>query len=189
VVGAANTLIRTEGVWEAESTDPEGVVLPVRRLGVALEGAAAAVVGAGGGGRSAVVGLREAGARVTLVNRSEARGREVAEDLDVDFVPLAGFDPRGFAVVVHATTLGRHPEDPLPFDPARLDPDAVVVDLVYGEAETPLLAAVRAAGRRAVDGREVLLYQALEQFRLMTGRELPVPLAREALGLPPEEER
>jgi shikimate 5-dehydrogenase len=65
----------------------------------------------------------------------------------------------------------------------------VVVDLVYGEAETPLLAAVRAAGRRAVDGREVLLYQALEQFRLMTGRQLPVPLAREALGLPPEEER
>jgi shikimate 5-dehydrogenase len=40
-----------------------------------------------------------------------------------------------------------------------------------------------------VDGREVLLYQALEQFRLMTGRELPVPLARKALGLPAEEER
>lgn len=188
-VGAANTLIRTEGVWEAESTDPEGVVLPVRRLGVALEGAPAAVVGAGGAGRSAVVGLREAGARVTLVNRTEERGREAAADLDVDFLPLAGFDPGGFAVVVHATTLGRDPADPVPFDPARLGADAVVVDLVYDEAETPLLAAVRAAGRRAVDGREVLLYQALEQFRLMTGRELPETLARETLGLAPEEAR
>jgi shikimate 5-dehydrogenase len=32
-----------------------------------------------------------------------------------------------------------------------------------------------------------MLYQALEQFRLMTGRDLPVAVAREALGLPPEE--
>lgn len=182
-VGAANTLVRTDGVWEAESTDPEGVVLPVQRLGVDLQEAPAAVVGAGGAGRSAVVGLREAGCRVTLVNRTAERGREAAEELGVAFLPLGDFDPGEFAVVVHATTLGRHPADALPFDPARLRPDAVVVDLVYGEAETPLLAASGAAGRRAVDGREVLLYQALEQFRLMTGRELPVDLAREALGL------
>ena len=182
-LGAANTLIETEGVWEAESTDPEGVVLPLRRLGVELEGLAAAVIGAGGAGRSAVVGLREAGASVTLVNRGEERGREAAAALGVPFVPLAAFDPAGYGVIVHATTIGRGPADPLPFDPGRLRPGAVVVDLVYLEGETPLLAAARAAGRRAVDGREVLVYQALEQFRLMTGRELPVAVARAALGL------
>ena len=191
VMAAANTLIETEGVWEAESTDPEGVVLPLRRLGVELEGVAAAVVGAGGAGRSAVVGLREAGSEVTLVNRGEPRGREVAAELDVPFVPLTGFDDLAerFAVVVHATTLGRAPADPLPFDPARLREAAVLVDLVYLEGETPLLAAARAVGRRAVDGREVLLYQAVEQFRLMTGRALPVAVTREALGLPPEADR
>jgi shikimate 5-dehydrogenase len=35
----------------------------------------------------------------------------------------------------------------------------------------------------AIDGREVLLYQALGQFRLMTGRELPEGLGRRLLGL------
>jgi shikimate dehydrogenase len=192
MVAAANTLIETEGVWEAESTDPEGVVLPLRRLGVELAALPVAVVGAGGAGRSAVVGLKEAGARVTLVNRSEERGRQVAADLGVPFAPLAGFDAgtelESFGVVVHATTLGRDPSDPLPFDPGRLRAGAVLVDLVYLEGETPLLAATRAAGRRAVDGREVLIYQALEQFRLMTGRELPIAVAREALGLPPDGE-
>lgn len=186
-IGAANTLVETDGVWEAESTDPEGVVLPVRRLGIELAGARVAVVGAGGAGRSAVVGLRDAGARVVLVNRSEERGRETAAKLGVSFVPLGELDPADYRVVVHATTLGRDLADPLPFDPVRLRPDAVVVDLVYGEGGTPLLDAARAAGRRTVDGREVLLYQALEQFRMMTGRELPVALAREALGLPREE--
>ncbi len=185
-VGAANTLVENEGVWEAESTDPEGVVLPLRHLGVSLEGAAVAVLGAGGAGRSAAVGLRHAGAHVTLVNRTEDRGRQAARDAGVGFQPLDELDPGRYDVVVQATSLGRHPDDPLPFDPAALRPDAVVVDLVYTEGETSLLAAVKASGRRAVDGREVLLYQALEQFHMMTGRELPIPLAREALGLPPE---
>lgn len=186
-VGAANTLVERDGVWEAESTDPEGVVLPIRRLGVELAGAPVAVLGAGGAGRSAVVGLTEAGARVTLFNRSEERGEKAARELGVEFRPLADFRPGEYAVVVHATSLGRDPADPLPFDPTALRPDAVVVDLVYATGPTPLLAAVQAAGRRAVDGREVLLFQALEQFRMMTGRELPAGLARDALGLPPEE--
>ncbi len=189
-IGAANTLVERDGVWEAESTDPEGVLLPLRALGVALEGSEAAVLGAGGAGRAAVVGLLEAGAEVTLVNRTEERGRRAAETLKVPFVPLAGFAgaaPERFRVVVHATSLGRQEGEPLPFDPALLAPDAVVVDLVYTDRPTPLVTAVRSSGRTAVDGREVLLSQALEQFLRMTGRELPVALARQALGiLPPE---
>jgi 3-dehydroquinate dehydratase / shikimate dehydrogenase len=188
-VGAANTLVENDGVWEAESTDPEGVTMPLRHLGVELRGAPMAVLGAGGAGRSAAVGLRDAGAEVTLLNRSEERGRQAAKDLGVPYRPLSDFDPGRYRVVVQATSLGRHPDDPLPFDPRALAPDAVVVDLVYTDGATPLLAAVEAAGRRAVDGREVLLYQAVEQFHLMTGRELPIPLAREALGLPPEPPR
>lgn len=184
-VGGANTLVLSDGVWEAESTDPEGVVLPIRELGVDLAGAAAAVVGAGGAGRSAALGLREAGARVTLFNRSPERGRRAAERLQIAYGALADLAPERFDVVVHATSLGRAPGDPFPFDPARLLSGTVVVDLVYGEAETPLLAAARSAGARVIDGREVLLFQGLDQFRLMTGQELPLAVAREALGLAP----
>ncbi len=183
-VGAANTLVQTDGVWEAETTDPEGVILPLGRLGVELLGAETAVVGAGGAGRAAVVGLQEAGARVTLVNRSEERGLAAAEDLDVPYVSLDDFDPGAYAVVVHATSLGHSPDDPLPFAPEALAPGAALVDLVYGGEETPLVRAARAAGRTVVDGREALLFQALEQFRLMTGHELPEALAREALAGP-----
>lgn len=191
-VGGANTLVLSaagEGggqVWEAESTDPEGVVLPLRALGVELEGATAAVVGAGGAGRSAVVGLLAAGAEVTLVNRSHERGTKAATSLGVQFQPLDAFatsDPARYRVVVHATSLGRAADDPLPFDPRVLAPDAVVLDLVYTDVATPLLAAVQRSGRVPVDGREVLLAQALEQFRMMTGQELPIDLAHRALGI------
>lgn len=180
-VGAANTLILRDGVWEAECTDPEGVVLPLVRRGVALNGVAAAVVGAGGAGRAAAFALERAGARVTLVNRGEERGREAARALGVAFVPLAGFDPGGYRLVVNATPA-------LPFDPAGLAPGTAAVEMAYARPESdlgepPLLAAARAGGGVAIDGREVLLYQALGQFRLMAGRELPEALGRRLLGL------
>jgi len=184
-IGAANTLILGDGVWQAESTDPEGVVLPIRARGIDVRGKSAAVIGAGGAGRSAAVGLAAAGAHVTLVNRNEARGRLAASELHLAFAALEGFEPSSFDILVQATSLGRNDDEPLPFGVERIRPGTVVVDLVY-RAETldptPLLAAAIAQGAVAIDGREVLLSQALGQFRGMTGREMPVELARELLG-------
>lgn len=184
-IGAANTLVCNQGVWEAESTDPDGVVLPLRGRGIAVEGLRAAVIGAGGGGRSAAVGLARAGAEVVLFNRGAARGERAALDLGLPFQPLAELDPAAFGLLVNATALGRSASDPLPFEVGTLRPGAVVVDLVYKETPTPLLAAASARGAVTVDGREVLLSQALGQFRMMTGRDMPVGAARRLLGLDP----
>ncbi len=172
-IGSANTLTNRAGVWEAESTDPEGVLEPLRELEVALAGGPAAVVGAGGAGRAAVFALARSGARVTLVNRSAERGRRVALELGVAFQPLREFDPGAFEVVVNATPLGRGDEGDLPFDPRRLAATAVVVDLAYMPGTTTrLVREVRAAGARAIDGREVLLAQAIPQSLTMTGEQL-----------------
>ena len=93
LIGAANTLVCNQGVWEAEATDPDGVVLPLRDRGIAIEGLEVAVVGAGGAGRSAVAGLHRAGANVTLFNRDPERGKSsaaylAAKQLHVTFRPL-----------------------------------------------------------------------------------------------------
>jgi 3-dehydroquinate dehydratase/shikimate dehydrogenase len=183
-IGAANTLTLTEGVWEAENTDPEGILGPLAEHGVDVAGARAAVLGCGGAGRSAAFCLARAGAEVTLVNRGAERGEEAAEQLGLPFLPLDRFEPRDWDLVVHATPLGKHTGDPLPFAVERLRAEAVVVDMVYRRKQpTPLVEAVRENGGVAIDGREVLVHQALEQFRLMTGRELTVEMARRILDL------
>jgi shikimate 5-dehydrogenase len=41
----------------------------------------------------------------------------------------------------------------------------------------------RESGRIAIDGREVLLAQAIPQFKLMTGHDMPEAESRELLGL------
>jgi 3-dehydroquinate dehydratase/shikimate dehydrogenase len=182
LLGAVNTLVRTGAVWEAESTDPEGVTGPLAARGVSVAGRRAAVVGSGGAGRAAAFALDRAGAEVTLVNRGAERGREAAERLELPYLPLDRFRPGDWQVVVNATPLGREPGDE-PFDYGRLAEGVVAIDLVYGERPTPLLAAAAARGGVGIDGREVLLYQAIEQFRWMVGGELPAGLGRRLLGL------
>ncbi len=183
-IGSANTLVRRSGVWEAETTDAEGVREALEKRGIALRGRRAAVLGAGGAGRAAGFGLARAGVRVTLVNRGEERGQRAAAELGLDFLALDELDAGRFDLLVNATPLGRDAEGELPFDPEALAPGATVIDLAYLDgAPTRLVAAARAAGRTAIDGREVLLAQAIPQFRLMTGRRLPADLGREILGL------
>jgi 3-dehydroquinate dehydratase/shikimate dehydrogenase len=183
-IGSANTLVRRGGVWEAESTDPQGIRGPLVSRGVEIAGKPAAVIGSGGAGRSAAFGLAVEQAEVTLVNRGVERGRRVARELGVAFSPLAEFDPGAFELIVNATPLGSGPEGELPFAPTALRGECVVVDLAYlPNGPTPLVIAAREQKKLAIDGREALLYQALQQFQLMTGAEMSPRLARETLEL------
>lgn len=187
--GAANLLVRAgETAWKADSTDPQGVLDPLRRRRVALRDRALAVIGCGGSGRAVAAALDGAGARVTMVNRGRERGEEAARRLGLPFVPLADFDARGFAAVVHATPAGRDGRQ-IPFEVDGLDPGAVVVDLVLAPGPTPLVRAARARGLRVIDGREVLLAQTDHQIRAMTGRRVPLRRLRSFLEAPPAGDR
>jgi 3-dehydroquinate dehydratase/shikimate dehydrogenase len=180
---AVNTMTLRQGVWEGESTDGEGVVAALRAHGVDPAGRRTAVLGCGGAGRAAALALARAGARVVLVNRGAERGLAAARALDLPFVPRDQLDPGATDLFVHATPLGRAPADALPLPLARLAPGAVIVDLVYRETPTRLVEEARRRGLEAVDGREVLLWQAVGQFRALTGRDLPLATAARALGL------
>jgi 3-dehydroquinate dehydratase/shikimate dehydrogenase len=183
-IGSANSLVWRQGVWEAETTDPEGVLGPLRRRGWNPRGRAAAVLGAGGAGRAVAFALSQAGAEVCLVTRDIERGKRAARELGVSALPWADFESDRVELVVHATPLGQDAADEPPFDVSGLQPDATVIDLVYHkDRPTRLVREARQRGCTAVDGREVLLAQALPQFQLMTGEEMPADAARELLGL------
>lgn len=62
-------------------------------------------------------------------------------------------------------------------------PDApgVLLDVAYGSGITALTSAWTHAGGASADGLDLLLWQAVDQVRLMTGREAPVAAMRDAL--------
>jgi 3-dehydroquinate dehydratase/shikimate dehydrogenase len=135
------------------------------------------VIGCGGAGRAIAAALVKSGAGVTLINRGAERGAHAAALLGLPYIPLRDFDAEGYDIVVNATPVGRD-TDEVPFELDQLSDDAIVIDLVYGSRPTPL---VRARHQRAIDGRDVLVTQVSHQFRLMTGKEMPVDLARSKL--------
>lgn len=179
---STNFFIRQGDVWTAATTDPEGVLDTLRERGVGLVRERVAVIGCGGSGRAVATALADAGAIVTLVNRGPERGLRAASLLQLPYRPLSGFSPEGFSIVVNATPVGRD-GDEVPFAVDRLHPDTVIVDLVYREKPTHLVAGSRRGGRVIIDGRDVLMAQASRQYRLMTGQPMPEPLVRVVLGL------
>jgi 3-dehydroquinate dehydratase / shikimate dehydrogenase len=179
---STNFFVREGNGWTADTTDPAGVLLALNDRGVDVANMPVAVVGCGGSGRAIAAALHQAGADVTLVNRGLERARLAVHLLRLPFVPLADFEPTGYSLVVNATPVGRSGDRLSVLDHIRRD--AVVIDLVYGTQPTPLIAATRAKGQITVDGKEILMRQAMSQFRLMTGQDMPEPLVRGLLDLP-----
>jgi len=173
---SANILVRNNGWWNADTTDPDVVYT----ASVPVKEKRAAVIGCGGAGRAIAAALVASGAGVTLINRGVERGEHAAALLGLPYIPLREFDAEGYDIVVNATPVGRDTDD-VPFKLERLNDDAVVIDLVYGSRPTPLVGTTRARRQTAIDGRDVLVTQVCRQFQLMTGKEMSTSLARQIL--------
>jgi shikimate dehydrogenase len=72
---------------------------------------------------------------------------------------LGSNDPSDFDVAINATPLGTYPGDPMPLDPCRLSPPALVGEVVLKPAMAPFLTAAKARGLACVTGLDMLFEQ------------------------------
>ncbi len=188
-LNAANTIVkRADGTLVAGNTDVDGVAEPLRKREIGgYPGHVATyvqIIGAGGAARAAVLGAKAAGfGDVDIFNRSPARADALAELAGAPFGtgnPLEALGPirnpddgiaaqRYSHILINATSMGMHGENPVPVDLATWFPDTIVFDMVYHPLETPLLAAARARGLRTIDGLEMLVGPAAVAFQRFFG--------------------
>ena len=190
-IGAVNTVVNRDGVLEGHNTDVAGFLRGLRENGgFEPRGRRALVVGAGGAARAVTYALiREGTDSLTITNRSVDRAWELVQRLgsgpNVKAVPLEpASDLYGeWDLIVNCTSVGMRggPEEgrsPLPS--GVIAPDALVYDLVYNPALTPLLRSASEAGARTLGGLPMLVYQGAESFRLWTGLDAPFEVMLEA---------
>jgi shikimate dehydrogenase len=184
----------------AENTDAPGLLaaLPAPPRGRAL------VLGAGGAARAAVWALVEAGRQgraggqaespgstgdgaaeqaltVDVWNRTSGRADAVAGELGAAAVEAP--EQGAYDLIVNTSAVGLRGEDPFEHLPLSADgfaPSQTVVDMVYGERPSALLAAAERAGAATVDGLEILVRQGALSLAIWTGREAPIAAMRAA---------
>lgn len=172
---AVNTLRFDADGFFGDNTDGIGLVNDIQqRLGFAIGGKRVLILGAGGAARGSVLPVAEAGpARLVIVNRTQARAEALREQFAgvaaVDVEPCDGLAGQRFDLVINATSAGLHGES-LPLPAGIFAPGALAYDMVYGNTETPFMAAARALGAsRVSDGLGMLVGQAAESFFLWRG--------------------
>ena len=162
VAGSSNAVRRSaDGRLQADMFDGEGFTRGIQRKGHRIANRQALVVGAGGVGSAIAASLAAQGAaRIGLYDPQPGRSGALAKRLrhhhpTLDVVTDHA-DPAGYDIVVNATPLGMNDTDPLPVDVRRIEPGAIVGEVVMSRRMTPFLDAVAARGNPFQVGTDML---------------------------------
>lgn len=190
LVGAVNCVNRVGDELVGENTDGKGFVQSLNEMADPA-GKNIVVLGAGGAARAIAVELGLAGtAAMTIVNRGEERGRELAKLLSEKVNVAAQFVrwegdyrvPPETEVVINATSIGLGDADArVPLDIETLESDMVVADVIFNPPETRFLREAQSRDCQTLDGLGMLVNQAVIAFHIWTGRDADPDVMREAL--------
>ncbi len=177
-LGAVNTVVLRGGRRVGHNTDWWGFAEAFRRglpdvaLGRAVQ------LGAGGAGAAVAHAALKLGiGRLAIFDVDAARAARLAGELSERFgagraVPGTELAAEMAAAdgLIHATPTGMAAHPGLPLEAGLLHPRLWIAEIVYFPLETALLAEGRRLGCRVLDGGGMAVFQAVEAFRLFTGR-------------------
>lgn len=170
-IGAANTLTRFENAsgdqqWKSYNTDYSGFLWSLRNwMGDFPE--RALLIGAGGAAAGVAYALDQAGVKISLFNRTEAKAEQLKTQLGLksaDVFPLEALGDHASSadLVINTASLG-HSGQILKL-PANSS--GYLMDISYGAAADPTLKAARKLGWTTMDGLPMLVGQAADAFRI-----------------------
>ena len=168
-IESVNTVVNEDGLLTASNTDYEAVAQLLTEHSVDT-GKSVLVRGSGGMAKAVVAAFRGTGFEdVTVLARNEQAGPALAEKYGYRW--LADEPEPAHDVIVNVTPLGMRgsEERTQAFPDAHIARADTVFDVVAFPAETPLVAAGRAAGKTLITGAEVIALQAARQFERYTG--------------------
>ena len=180
-LGAVNTIIvHNDGRLTGRNTDAYGFKTSLtNRAGSTVakqveRNQPVSIIGAGGAARAVVDAILSLGYQnVVITNRTLPKAGALAQHFQQFYpqarIELVSWEKRqemldDCGLLVNTSSLGMHGMPALDLDLAALPDDAIVADIVYVPLITPLLAAAKARGLLAIDGLDMLLYQAQAAF-------------------------
>ena len=193
LIGAVNTVVNREGTLIGYNTDGKGFFKSLPSF--KISGKRMVLLGAGGAAKAILAqAILDGVSQVSVFVRSGSieKTRPYLEKLQnetgfkVDLFALEDVSELQARIIdsdllVNATSVGMDGVSlPIPASVA-LPEKLLVADVIYQPFETPFLNLARNQGNHAVNGLDMLLYQAAEAFQLWTGKEMPTDQIWESL--------
>ena len=172
-IGAINTVVNKNGKLIGYNTDYYGAVEALKEK-IKLKNKKALVVGAGGGARAVVYGLKKENAGITITNRTMEKARVLAKEFNVKFDGMKNIKQliKNNDIIINTTSVGMAPNtNESIINGNSLRKGKIVMDIVYKPTETKLIRLARKSKCSVITGDRMLIYQAIGQFRLWTGQE------------------
>ena len=184
-IGAVNTLKYTTDGYEGYNTDVFGLEECIKSRGVELKGKIMVLIGAGGAAKAAaVMAAANQVSRLYIVNRTIKNAEDIAANIKKYYnnieVFCLGYDEiekiENIDICVQTTSKGMSPNvEQTPIESKEFFKKCkFAVDIIFNPWETEFLRLARENGCMAVNGFDMLFYQAVKSYEIWN--EIKVPL-------------
>lgn len=140
-----------------------------------LKGKKIIIIGAGGTAKAIAYAAHQQGADLTILNRTPLRAQELARRLNCEWGSLeefSSFAKQGVDVLIQATSIGMAPHaNEMPISLEDLPTNCIVLDIISHPKDTKFLQQARLKGCKTINGIELFIYQAVEQFVFWFGND------------------
>lgn len=194
-IGAVNTIKNNEGKLIGYNTDVNGFLNSLKGEGeFEPRGKKVTILGAGGAARAITFGLAQRKVKdMALTDVDLAKANKLAEELKkssqtnicVNDCNSEEFmeNVKSSDLLINATPVGMSPHvEKLPFDRFDLISDKhFVYDVIYRPRQTKFLMEAEKKGAKILGGGGMLIGQAVEAFKIFTGKDAPYDIMSRAL--------
>lgn len=183
-IGALNTVVFKDNKLYGYNTDWFGFLKPLQnKLNFSFTGKKLLILGAGGAARAVIyAALNDHCSEISIFNRNYERASKLKKNFQ-DLYPGCKIEIFSYSkhdlqreikdtdLLVNTTPLGSwyYPNiNPVP-DLINFPSKTIIYDLIYYPEKTPLLNKAEESGNLFLNGKPMLVYQAVESFYLWTG--------------------
>ena len=195
LVGAVNTVWRTETGWKGTNTEVIGFLAPLKPLHCNWNTIKPIILGNGGAARAVVVALAQLGCpHICVVGRNRDKLEQFQQSWSNSGLTasitvhswdeLSGMVPET-ELLVNTTPIGMFPNTGYsPVDSSlwkKLPSTALAYDLIYIPSPTQFLQDAQQEGLMIIDGSDMLVYQGAAALEIWLQQPVPADVMSEAL--------
>ena len=178
---AVNTIVNDDGCLIGYNTDVLGIQKCLYPLKI-KNNQKIIVLGSGGVARSVLVALQNLNLKnIVLTNRTSQRGKDLAREFKVDFTQWTKRQNIFADIIINATSIGMHSNtNILPISELQIRNSQIVMDVIVSSKNTKLIQVANKYKKITINGLDLALNQAYDQFKFYTGRNPPKHIMKKA---------